>query len=200
VMKCDQCGIPAIVQVAGHPLCVSCHHLFQQTNMMHQNMLSNHMNSLLDQMEMTAGVPGLLPRHKVMQPNIFTGNIHSGDVISIDRSVVGSVNTGNINNLEVVMNDINSAGNIELVKLIKEFIEQILKSDELSKDLKDELVEQVGYITGETLTPKDKQKPSIIKATLKNISTTISTINGLSTLWDNIHKHLRPFGIEDWFS
>jgi hypothetical protein len=186
MVKCNQCGRPAIIRVSGHPLCVSCNLQFQQTQELEQNRLINHKNFLLSQMEMVTGLPGTLPRHQVTKQNIFMGNIND---IKINNSVVGSVNTGYVQKLNVSLENINRAGAPELASLIKDFIESVLSS-ELSIQEKSEIVEQVDFVTSEILTPSEKQKPSVLKTLFSNIKGSVSTINGLSTMWNNIHKHL----------
>jgi hypothetical protein len=52
-----------------------------------------------------------------------TGAFHN---IKVDRSVIGSINTGEVKRIDVAMSHIGAYGNEELVKALKEFTEAVI--------------------------------------------------------------------------
>jgi hypothetical protein len=139
---CSQCGKPAMYSRAGHPLCLDCNWKAVQTWQHRDAALKQQMNFLLDQAEALTGMYGVMPRYKVARPLIHQGpmNFHS---INVDRSVVGAINTGNVEKMEVALNNIHTKnGNAELERALKEFTEAVLRETSLSVHAKDEIVEQ----------------------------------------------------------
>src|SRR5262245_56259644 len=100
-MKCYQCDTPAMYQVAEQniPLCLNCFSRFSQ---IHQQQIENSermMNYLSDEMAASVGLlltgPRFPPRPR---PLVLEGtklqNIH------VNNSVVGTINTGSISNVD----------------------------------------------------------------------------------------------------
>ncbi|MEK3836466.1 hypothetical protein [Paenibacillus sp. FSL R7-0128] len=143
----------------------------------------------MEYMELVSGLPNSLPRHRPVTPQVFTGNLNN---INIDRSVIGSVNTGNIDSLDVSLNNIKISGKDELSKSIKDFSEAVLSCDELNQDEKNDVIEQVAFISEEATKPEEKQKKTIILNTLKNVKESVLTVNALTILWEKVISQL-PF-------
>ncbi|HZG87290.1 hypothetical protein [Paenibacillus sp.] len=181
---CTQCGTPAMYQIQGHLLCLNCYHKYQQVNDIHLNHLYKQMNFLTDSIEMTTGIRGLTPKYDVRPPTYFTGNIND---IKIKDSVVGSVNTGNLEKLNVSLRNVSASGSEQLASLLKHFVESVLSS-ELKLETKNEIVELVDTIANEVSTPKETRKPSVIKSLINSVKELTTASNGLFTLWDNVIK------------
>jgi hypothetical protein len=153
--RCSQCGKPALFDVGGHPICVDCNLKIQQAFQIRQNALAEDLNYLTDQMEAISGVYGVTPRYKIATPIINKGpmNFHS---IRIDGSVVGAVNTGTVQKMEVALNNIHALNqNAELEQLLKEFTESVLSEAKLSAGLKNDVVEQLSVLATQLAVPKE---------------------------------------------
>lgn len=179
--KCEQCGKPSIFDFEGHPLCISCYSLLQQTLQMEQNRSAEYLNYLTESMDATVGISGILPRYQVTRPEI--NNIH------IDRSIIGAVNTGNIKHLEVAMDNLNNMGGSEITSLLKEFTEKVLVSEDINDEIKNEVIEQVSFVASELSSPSEIRK-SVVKTTLNSIKDSVTTVNGLVTLWNTLHTQI----------
>jgi len=187
--KCSQCKrSPAVYQINGHPLCVDCAYKIQQMNYMEQVQNMQQMNWLCAHMETVAGVPGILPRFEIPKPPPIIkqqGGITLNN-INVEQSVVGSINTGNIGQIDVALSNIKNGGDDELANTIKEFTEAILASNELTIEMKNELIEQLSFLTGQATVPKESRKGSIIKPILTTISKSIQHLPGLVTLFEKL--------------
>ena len=128
---CSQCGKPAILEVNGLPICVDCNLKIQQAFQIRDNALKAQHNMLVEQMEAATGMYGITPRYEIDPPAVSAiQNYHS---IKVDGSVVGCINTGNIEKMEIALNDIHvNNQNRELEVRLKEFTEAVLRETALS--------------------------------------------------------------------
>jgi len=189
MVYCSQCRKVAIVSVNGTPLCVSCFLEFQQAIQMQDNRLVNQMNFLLDMAETTAGVSGVLPRFEVPQTMVHTGPIKFNN-INIDRSVVGLINTGEVQQIDVSVSHIKTSGNEELAKALTEFTEAVTAEHSLDINLKNQLIEQISFLASQLTQPKEKRKSGLVKAVLIGVKETICTISSLLTIWGKLQPLL----------
>ncbi len=188
---CSQCGKPAIFEVNGLPICVDCNLKIQQAFQIRDNALKQKHNMLVDQMEAMTGLYGVTPRYEIdppVAPVIHHGplNYHS---IKLEGSVVGAINTGNVEKMEVALNDIHVKNqNPELESRLKEFTEAVLRDRSLSAQAKDEIVEQLTALAGEMAKPKESRSKGVIMAVVKSIAASIP--GALIEHWDKIKQML----------
>ena len=187
--KCSQCGnAEAIYEMSGHLLCLNCAHKIKQMNYMELVANMQQINFLLGQMEATTGLYGLFPKYQIPDaPPIIN---QQGDItfnnINVEKSVIGSINTGNIGQIDVALSNIKNGGDEELANNIKEFTEAVLASTELTIEMKNEIIEQLSFLSGQATVPKESQKGSIIKAMLSTIGKAIQHIPSLLTLFEKL--------------
>jgi len=116
--------------------------------------------------------------------------VHQGPLtfhnIKVDQSVVGSINTGEVQRIDVAMDRIKISGNEELVKILKKFTEAVIAETKLDAELKNHIIEQISFLASQSVLPKGKQKSGIVKAVLLGVKDTVSTIVSLSSLWDKL--------------
>ena len=108
------------------PLCVDCNLKLAQAQQIRDRGLKQQANFLIDQMEARVGMPGVLPRYEIDTPVIHQGpmNFHN---INVDRGVVGAINTGNVEKMEVALNDIHANNqDPQLENSLKQFTEAVL--------------------------------------------------------------------------
>ena len=187
--SCSQCGKPAIVSVGNNPLCVDCYLKFQQAIQIQNTMLVQEMNYLTDMMEATIGLYEVLPRYKIPQPMVHQGPLTFHN-IKVDQSVVGSINTGEVQRINVAMDHIKTSGNQELVKALEEFTEAVINETKLDAELKNQIIEQISFLAFQSTLPKEKRKPGIVKAVLLAVKNTVSTMVALSSLWSKLQPLL----------
>ena len=187
--SCSQCGKPAIIAVDNNPLCVDCYLKFQQAMQIQDTMYVKEMNYLTDMMEATVGLYGVLPKYKVRQPVVYQGPLTFHN-IKVDQSVIGSINTGEVQRIDVAMSHIKTSGNEELVKALKEFTEAVIAETKLDAELKNQIIEQISFLTSQSALSKEKRKSGIIKAVLLAVKNMVSTMVALSPLWNNLQPLL----------
>jgi len=147
------------------------------------------MNYLTDMMEATIGLYEVLPRYKIPQPMVHQGPLTFHN-IKVDQSVVGSINTGEVQRINVAMDHIKTSGNQELVKALEEFTEAVINETKLDAELKNQIIEQISFLAFQSTLPKEKRKPGIVKAVLLAVKNTVSTMVALSSLWSKLQPLL----------
>lgn len=187
--ECNQCGKPAVVAVGGSPLCVACYYKLQQAMRLRDIMLKEEMNFLMAQAEAMTGLYGISPRYEMPAPVIQQGpmNFHN---IKVDRSVVGAINTGEVQRIDVALSHISLLGNEELHGALSQFTEAVIASTAISPESKNEILEQIAAIASESLLPKAKRRPGVVKAILAAVSGAVSTIADLASLWGKLEPLL----------
>jgi hypothetical protein len=186
---CSQCGKPAVFEVNGHPVCVDCNLKIQQAFQIRDNAIKQEMNFLLDQADALTGLYGVMPRYKIQTPVIHQGpmNFHS---IKVDRSVVGAVNTGTVQKMEVALNNIHAKNqNLELEQSLKEFTEAVLREAKLSVEVKNDIVEQLSVLAAQVAMPEESRIKIVMKALVTSIAANIVS-TGLIEHWDKIRHAL----------
>jgi hypothetical protein len=175
----------------GHPLCVDCNLKFEQAFQMQNEAMMQQINFLMDQADAVTGIYGVTPRYKIPKPVIHQGpmNFHS---IKIDRSVVGAVNTGTVEKMEVALNNIHAQNqNPELEQHLKDFTEAVLREAKLSAEAKNEIVEQLSVLAAQIAMPAESRIKVVMKALVTSIAANILS-TGLVEHWNKI-KHLLGF-------
>jgi len=144
-------------------------------------MLMNQTNYLMDSMEETIGIYGVLPRYKIPTPVHM--QIKQGPTtfnhIHVDNSVIGVINTGEVGNIDVAMDNI---GDPKLVQALKDFTEAVIKDKELDTTKKNEVLEQIAFLSSQAALPKTERKPSIIRTVIANVASAATTA-GLAQAW-----------------
>jgi len=114
-----------------------------------------------------------------------------------ENSNIGLLNIGEIKNLEKIESNINQlkdSGSDNIAKGIQSLAEQILKSVQLTKEVKEEVLEQLSEISEQAnLLPEKRSKKSVIKAIFKSIGATLNSAGNLAEVWSTWGKDIASF-------
>jgi hypothetical protein len=142
-----------------------------------------NINMLEAEMEVATGFPGSCPRIEIQKPP----PLHQGPVtfnnIKVDSSVIGSINTGQVEQINVAMDNIKAGGNDELANSIKQFTKAVLAEKELNAKSRGELIEQLSFVASQCASPKQVRKPPIVNAVLQEIDKVAMKFASLAPLW-----------------
>ncbi len=175
---CSQCSKPAVFNGPIGPLCLDCTFKYQQIM---DNQIANQeraINFLMDEMDMTFGIGRIGARFPERKPPIIQAAPVTMNNLNIDRSIIGAVNTGVVNQLEVNMKNI-SQGADE----VKKFTEAVLKDKKLGKQQKEEIIQQLSYLVQQLRLPEQNRNISVIKAVGKATMEIINFSASLVALW-----------------
>ncbi|PYS84190.1 MAG: hypothetical protein DMF70_05690, partial [Acidobacteria bacterium] len=116
-------------------------------------------------------------------------NISQGQTlnyINIDRSVIGMLNTGSIEDVQRIDVNVKSlvdSGNTEFAKILKSMTEAIASNGELSDPGRSDLLEQLNLISGQAALPEQQRKIGLIKPVLSGLASSLSAVGSLAKLW-----------------
>lgn len=189
-MQCSQCQRPAIVKLNNIPLCVEHYVMLQRANAEQQRILAALMNYEMDSIDEIFGIPSYA-RIRMPQPVVNTGNT-TVNQLNIDRSIIGVLNTGTIQNLNATISAIQSV-DPTLTNELKKFVEVVSKNTELSQELRKEIIEQLSFLVSQVFAKKEKRNISVIKAVFSYIGTILSSVNSLLGLWDKLKPMLEKY-------
>jgi len=163
-------------------LCVDCNLKVQQAADLQHARNVSVLNHLVDQMEAQVGIYGVLPRYQVPQPTIQAGPVTHHN-IQIHGSVIGTINTGNIQKMNVALDRVTVGGAPELATVLQKLTEAVLASSELSPAQKTKAVDHLSFITDQAALPTDKRNASIGTTILEGFERVISTSSGVLAIW-----------------
>lgn len=190
-MRCSQCGGNAMYEFQGHNLCLSCYSKVMNIIFSQQQESAKTINYLHDRMDEMMGVQSTA-RIPIPQPIISTGNYNTQNNIHVDRSVIGVINTGQIQSLNQRLDNISNNTDPELAESLKNFTEKMLENDKISETEKQQLLEELSFIAEQLTLIKDK-KPSIVKQIVLSIGSTIQAVGSLATLWQVLCPEILKF-------
>jgi len=159
-----------------------------QNSIAKQNeIFERNINMLEGEMWDTVGLPRPAPPFPERKPPVVIQDKRTQNMIHIDRSVIGAVNTGTINSLEVSMNQISNSDN-KLAQALKEFTEAVGKDTVLIETQKREIIEQLSVLSQEIALSKEKRKYSVIKVLMESIRNVAACSKALELLWAGVQK------------
>lgn len=189
---CTQCGLkpPILVREGGHLLCVDCNLKFVQAFQIQQHESAKMINHLHEMAEARLGLTGVFPRIQTSEPIIHSGALTFNN-ISVEGSVVGAINTGELHKLDLAMTDISASGNPMLAGHLQALTQAVVNSPDIPDDQKNEAVEILSYLSSQAVLPKDQRKSSIGKTVLSKLETLLNTSASVTTLLSLVLPHLR---------
>ncbi len=190
-MRCSQCSRPAMYNVSGHLLCLEHHNMIVQNAQVAQQNSMVMMNYLRDQMGEIFGQP---PVARIQVPqNVVNHTPVTYNNIRVNRSVIGSINTAQVGRIDVAMEGIANGDNDEIKDAIKALTEAVVNSTEASNDLKNKLIEQLGFLAEQAVLPEAQRQKSVISMVLESMPTTIAIAANITTVWDRWGHTLLAF-------
>ena len=162
--RCGQhCDKLAIAVVNGTPLCVDCYYKFEVARTLGARLAIINMNYAAAEMDHITGLRNFTPRMQV--PDIPKGPVILNN-IKIDNSVVGWINTGNIETVDVSISYLEHSGNKDISAALKILTEAIVNNAHVSSSAKSNMLDQVAYLSEQAANAAKDRKPGMIVATL----------------------------------
>ncbi len=149
-------------------------------------------NHAMDQMDDVSGLQsgGRIVLPPIPQPPFTLNNI------KLANSVVGVINTGTVKTIDVNLTHLHNAGNDRARDALAELTEMIMSSDTLDPKHKDEMAEQVAFLSEQAVAAAQNRKPGVITATLDALSRSAGAVNTIAGAWNTAEPILRQiFGL-----
>jgi hypothetical protein len=181
-------GRTAVVSTNGANLCVECWYKVSVAKTLEVRLHMIMANQAAAEMDAVTGLRNFSPKFQI--PDIPSGpmilnNIHVAD------SVVGSINTGNVQTIDVSISYLDNAGDKEVSAALKTLTEAIANEIALAKQDRDNMLEQVAYLSQQAVASAKDRKPGMIKAALGAISQSAATFVAISDAWQHAEPLLK---------
>jgi hypothetical protein len=146
-------------------------------------MLAEMTNFLYAQAESIVGLPGTLPRFPMPEPPTVLAGPTTFNNFQIDRSVIGSINTGIIEQLDVALENVSIAGDEEVTKAFKELGQAILNARDLKPEDKELAANYLSVLANMAALPKNQPLKDLGMAALAGLERIINLSASLATLY-----------------
>jgi hypothetical protein len=111
--------------------------------------------------------------------------------ITVDDSVIGSINTGNVGTIDVSLTNLHNAGHDEARNALKALTEAVVNDMSISDTQKNELLDQITFLSEQTVADAKDRKPGLIKATFSAVTEAAQTVTSMAGAWQVAEPILR---------
>jgi hypothetical protein len=144
-----------------------------------------------------AGTGGILPLKQVNLPSpTFLEGAPTFNTIKISNSAVGMLSTGttaNLKDVEFTVELMQSQGQDKLAEAITELTQAIAESSDISKEVQEEVSQQLKFIAAQINIKPEARQPGLIKAILSGLRNNIATVAALVTILDRAEPVIRSY-------
>lgn len=188
--KCNQCQTPAVWNVNGICLCVDCYAKLQQANYQNHVMLASTINMLLDDMDDMIGLPRSGGRFKIPTPTTINAGQTTYNNIRVNDSVVGTINTGNVEKLDSRVSAMQGENRHELADAIQRLTEAILNASDLKPCDKDSALECLSFLADQALTPEMERQPIVGKTIISKLEQILTNTGSIASIWSQVEPYI----------
>ena len=162
------------------PVCIDCYYKFEVACTLGFRLAAIGMNHASVEMDFMTGLHNFSP--KIQVPEIPKGPMILNN-IKIDNSVVGSVNTGTVHSIDVAVTYLDNGGNKQVSHALAQLTELIVNSSEMAAPEKNNMLDQVSYLSEQAASAAKDRKPGMIKAALGAITQASGAVTAIETAW-----------------
>ena len=139
-------------------------------------------------MENIAGLPSGSLGGRLQIPSLSpTINTQYGSTtynnIRVDNSIVGSINTGNIKKLDIMMSAIREGNNCELANALQNLTQAILNATNLKQSDKNSALECLSFLSEEAFTPEKERRPTMGRVAISTLEQILSNVGSIASVW-----------------
>jgi hypothetical protein len=159
--------------------------LEQATSLRHAQLASLY-NQALDDIDDIVGLPSTGGRIYIPPPPAINAGQTTYNNIQVDNSVVGAINTGNIEKLDVMMSVMRDANNQELADALQQLTQAILDTPDLQPNDKDFALEWLSFLSNQALTQETERQPTIGKTAIATLERILSNTGSIASIWSAV--------------
>jgi hypothetical protein len=193
---CSQCGQRGAVYIIGtEPVCIPCEHIFQQSRYMQFAQNAAMINFAAAEIDAAVGFGPNSPTIAVPKapvPSLYYNN----QTVTVNGGAVGSINLGTAHDIQVSLQTITENGDLGVADKLADLTNAILNTDEANDAAKNELLEQISFITQQASAKAEERKPGAIKAMLAAVKEGAGAISSIAGAWGAVEPLLKThFGM-----
>jgi hypothetical protein len=122
------------------------------------------------------------PRIQIPQASTNRGPINFHN-IKVDNSIIGSLNSGNVQAIDVDLTNLHNGGNDKAKNALQVLTESVLNDSTLSATQKNDMLDQIALLSSQAAAPAQSRKPGIIKAAFTALGAGAQTVSGVAAAW-----------------
>jgi hypothetical protein len=103
--------------------------------------------------------------------------------IKVEGSVVGSINTGEIERIDLALNNVRAGGEIALAGELQKLIQAVVDSKELALETRNETVDTLSYLATQAVLPKELRQKSLGQRMISNLERLFEDSANLTTIF-----------------
>jgi hypothetical protein len=193
--QCEQCGNPAIALWGNHPLCIDHFYKVKQMQWMEFAQTATLANMADKDLVLISGMPHLSNEIKI--PPAPIPPIHyNNQVVTVNGGNVGAINFGNVHEIQVSLGALTKSGEMDVADAMANLTNAILNSNEIVEAGKNDLLEQIAFLTSQASAPPAERKPSLIKTILSSVKEGAAVIGNVASAWAAVEPLLHGhFGL-----
>ena len=181
--KCSQCDTPAVWDIKGTYLCVDCYAKLQQANYLQFVQLASIHNQLSDNMDDIAGLPQTGGRFQIPTPTTIKAGQTTFNNIRVNDSIVGTINTGNVQKLDSRVSAIRGENRQELANAIQQLTQAILNAPDLQPSNKDSALDCLSFLSDQALTPETERQSTVGKTIVSTLEKILANTGSIASIW-----------------
>ncbi|MGZ5437881.1 MAG: hypothetical protein ACXWID_13755 [Pyrinomonadaceae bacterium] len=174
--------------IDGHPLCLDCYAKWAQVKDAAIAQSLTLVNYYDEMQEYLIGLRSQAPR--LRPPQTIQATFNRGETnlsnITIDGSVIGMLNTGNIEdvkNIDVHVTALTQTGNEEVAMALRTLTEAVIANQEISKEQRSEFLDQLNLVSSQAAMQANDRKPGLIKPVLNGLARGLTAVASLAEVW-----------------
>ena len=181
-LQCSQCSKPAVMLLGDHPLCIDCNYKFQQSQWMQFTQHAAMINMLDKEMTDSVGMPQL--SNPISIPPAPIPPIHyNNQTVTVTGGTVGAINFGNVHDIQVNLQALTQNGEIGIADAMASLTNSILDANEIAEAEKNELLEQISFLSAQASAPPAERKQGMIKTLVSAVNIGAGAVSSVATAW-----------------
>lgn len=192
---CGNCGKPAFVYLGKFPVCIDCKYKVDIGQWMSFAQNAAMMNHASQEIDHILGLGPISPQIQIPRPPVPPIN-YNNQTVSVSGGTVGSINFGNVHEIQVNLQALTEHGAQDLVEPLTKLTDSILNAQDADEPTKNELLEQVAALTALANAQSADRKQGTVKALFGAIKEGAGAIGGVATAWQAVEPLLKGhFGL-----
>jgi hypothetical protein len=187
---CSQCQRLGVAAINGTTLCVDCFYKFEVARTLGLRIAAIGMNHAAAELDFATGLRNFTPRIQV--PDIPRGPVILNN-IKVDNSVVGTINTGNVETIDVSITYLKEAGNEQISAALKTLAEVIANATAIPAPNKNQLLDQVAYLSEQAVAAAKERRPGMIQAAFAAIAQGSTAVAAVASAWQAAAPLLKSY-------
>lgn len=192
---CGNCGRPAIVYLGDYPACIDCKYKHEVSQWMAFAQNATMLNFAAQEMDAVVGFGPRSPQIAIPRLPVPPIN-YNNQTVTVTGGQVGAINFGNVDEIQVHLQAMTQNGEAAVADALAALTNSVLHASEIDEKAKNELLEQLAFVSQQANAKPEERKPGAIKAILSAVKEGAGAITSAAGAWEAVEPLLKGhFGL-----